>query len=334
MNRIGAGIIGLGIGEQHVAGFHSLPGCDVVVLCDLSQEKLDRVAAGYPGVRRTTCWRELIDDLRVDVVSVASFDDMHVEQTVAALEAGKHVFVEKPLCRSADELRRIKSAFAQRAHLALGSNLVLRAAPVYRWLRDAIAAGDFGEIYAIDGDYLFGRLHKITEGWRKDIDQYSVIQGGGIHLVDLMLWLSGQKPRHVTACGNRICTRDTAFRFHDFAAATFVFESGMIGRITANFGCVHRHQHVLRVFGTRATFILDDQGPRLHTSRAPSEPPQILEFATLPAAKWELIPPFVEQIVRGGDAAAMAQREFDTISVCLAADSAMATGTMIEIDYE
>jgi hypothetical protein len=154
---------------------------------------------------------------------------------VAALEAGKHVFCEKPLCRTLEQARAIARVRGDR-HLAC--NLILRAAPLYSWLRDAIRAGELGEIYAFDGDYLYGRLHKITEGWRGTVDDYSVFQGGAVHLVDLMVWLLGERPARVAAVGNRIVTRDTAFRYPDFVAATYELPSGVIGRITANFGCI------------------------------------------------------------------------------------------------
>jgi predicted dehydrogenase len=67
---------------------------------------------------------------------------------------------------------------------------VLRAAPLYLWLQQEVKRGSFGEIYAFNGDYLYGRLHKITMGWRKEVSNYSVMLGGGIHLVDLMVWLT------------------------------------------------------------------------------------------------------------------------------------------------
>jgi predicted dehydrogenase len=245
---------------------------------------------------------------------------------VAALRAGKHVFVEKPLCRSRRELSEIRSA-ADGRHL--GCNLVLRAAPLYRWLREAIAAGELGTIYAFDGDYLYGRLEKITHGWRKNVEAYSVLQGGGVHLIDLMLWLTGQRPVRVSAAGSRIATAGSAFRYHDFVAATFVFSSGMVGRITANFASVHRHQHVLRVFGTKATFLFDDQGARLHTSRDPSASPRRIEAAPEPPEKGALVPEFMARIQSG--AAPDAAHEFDVMRACLAADDALASGAPVEV---
>jgi predicted dehydrogenase len=332
MNRLGAGVIGLGIGEQHAAGYRQLDGCELVSLCDQSTDRLAEVALRFPGVRRTTDWRALVADPQVDLVSVASFDDAHVEQAVAALEAGKHVFVEKPLCRSSAELHQLHATLASRPGLVLASNLVLRAAPVYRWLRNAIAAGQLGDIYAFDGDYLYGRIEKITHGWRKDVVGYSVMQGGGIHVADLMLWLTGQRPVRVSAVGNRLCVRGTEFRSNDFVAATFMFESGMIGRITANFGCVHRHQHVVRVFGTKATFLLDDQGPRLVCTRDPSQPAEPVLLDTLPAAKWDLIPEFLAQVTAGQTVSGR-HTDLDTISVCLAADAAVSSGASQEVEY-
>ena len=156
----------------------------------------------------------------------------------------------------------------------LASNLVLRAAPLYRFAREQASAGSLGKLYAFDGDYLYGRLHKVTDGWRGKVDNYSVMLGGGVHLVDLMLWIAGELPSRVVATGNRISTANTAFRYEDFVAATFEFPSGLVGRITANFGSVHAHQHVVRLFGTEATLIYDDAGARLHRSRDSAAPPR------------------------------------------------------------
>src|SRR5262249_61070114 len=79
---------------------------------------------------------ELLDDPHTRVVSIASYDNAHFEQVVAALNAGKHVFVEKPVCRTTEELHTVKQAWARhRGKLKLTSNLVLRAAPIYQWLK-------------------------------------------------------------------------------------------------------------------------------------------------------------------------------------------------------
>jgi predicted dehydrogenase len=301
-------------------------------LYDLDASKARELAARLGDCAVANDFESMLDE--VDVMAIASFDDAHCEQVIAALRAGKHVFVEKPICRTIAELRSIKSAWqGSGGRLKLRSNLVLRAAPMYRWLKDRIDSNELGQLYAFDGDYLYGRLHKITDGWRGKVSEYSVMEGGGIHMVDLMLWLSGERPTTVTASGNRISTRNTEFRYNDFSAATFDFSSGLIGRITANYGCVHKHHHVMRVFGTNATFLYDDQGPRCHKSRDPFVKEERIAQAPLPANKGDLIPDFVAAIANDIDDRAETQSYFDGISVCIAADRASATGNRERIEY-
>lgn len=329
--KLGVGVIGLGVGEAHARAYASLPDCELRWVADTNAARAEQLASEL-GCRPATAFEPMLADAAVQLVSIASFDDAHAGQVLDALRCGKHVFVEKPLARTQAELAAIKAAWLpSKRHLA--SNLILRAAPLYAQLRTMIASGELGEIYAIDGDYLYGRLEKITEGWRAGVADYSVIEGGGVHLIDLMMWLTEQRPHRAAAVGNRIATRDTAFKYRDYAAATFEFPSGLIGRITANFGCVHRHHHVLRVFGTRATFIYDDAGARLHLSRDPSAPVLALDAAPLTATKGELLPGFVRQILSGRRDDAATQKHFDVLSACAAADRAADGGAAVEIDY-
>lgn len=339
--RLGIAVVGLGIGEQHARMYATLPSCKVRLLVDLDKPRAENLALSFPGCDTANDLEDILYRDEIDVVSIASFDESHFDQVMRVLSAGKHVFVEKPLCRTADELAQIKAMLKTNPSLHLASNLVLRGADLYRWLRSEIAAGAFGEIYAFDGDYLYGRLHKITEGWRGITESYSVMLGGGVHMIDLMLWLTGQRPFSVQAVGNGICTRNTGFRYDDFTAATMTFASGMIGRITANFGCVHRHQHVVRVFGTRKTFVLDDAGPRLMSARDPLEPGlaaapiEPLNLATKPAHKGALIPAFIEGIVLNKPSRTPElDATLDAIAVATASDEAVLSNSRIQIRYQ
>jgi predicted dehydrogenase len=190
-----------------------------------------------------------------------------------------------------------------------------------------------GEVFAFDGDYLYGRLSKITDGWRAEVEDYSVMAGGGIHLVDLLLWITGQRPTVVSALGNRLCAKETRFRYADYVAATMNLPDGMIARITANFGCVHGHQHVVRAFGTKATFIYDDQGPRWQTHRDPAPPAMPLNLAPLPASKYQLIAGYVDAILHDEELSLETQMDFDSLSVCFACDAALRTQSPHRVDY-
>ena len=94
--KLNVGIIRLGVGEQHIAGYHNHPNCKVVVLCDFSEEKYKMAKEKYPGMKVVRDADELLKDPYIDVVSIASYDPYHYEQIIRAIENDKHVFVEKP----------------------------------------------------------------------------------------------------------------------------------------------------------------------------------------------------------------------------------------------
>lgn len=332
--RLGVAVVGLGVGEQHARAIAANDACRLAALVDIDPRRASTLAAALPCRPPVRSFDEVLADRAIGLVVLASYDDAHAEQVVAALDAGKHVFVEKPLCRTSAELARIRHAWRRHGGRArLASNLVLRAAPLYRWLRDEAASGGLGQLYAFDGDYLYGRLSKITDGWRGDMPGYSVMAGGGVHLVDLMMWICGERPRSVRAVGNGICTRGTAFRQADFVAATFAFASGLIGRVTAHFGCVHRHQHVVRVFGTAASVVHDDAGARISRERDPAPAAPLRELPDREPHKGALIAPLVEAILADRDPDPATRHDLDVMAACIAADESLRSGHDEEVGY-
>lgn len=333
MKKIGVAVVGLGIGERHLRAYHKDSRCKVLWVLDhdnlkakkLAEETSAGIASGYEAI---------LNDEEVQIISIASFDDDHASQIIQAIHAGKHVFVEKPLCQTMEQLHEIQKIWSkQNGKIKLASNLILRATPVYQWLKEKIVAGDFGKIYSFDGEYLYGRLHKITDGWRNSVDNYSVMEGGGVHLIDLMLWLINERPQNVFSMGNHISTEGTKFQYNDFVASTMQMESGLVARITANFGSVHRHQHVVRVFGTKGTFIYDDMGARMHWTRDEDKKAEILTMPTLPADKGDLIPDFVSAVLEDKNINEQTQAAFDGLSISAACDRALITKRLETIKY-
>jgi len=110
--------------------------------------------------------------------------------------------------------------------------------PRFRLVKRFIDEGKMGRLYYLEGDYNYGRIHKLIDGWRGKLDFYSVVHGGGVHIVDLLLWLSGERIIEVMAYGNNIVSESTGFSNNDLVACLLKFEGGAVGKITANFGCV------------------------------------------------------------------------------------------------
>jgi predicted dehydrogenase len=326
--HLGVGVIGLGVGEQHAAAFDRHPDCRLVAICDLDEARLHRVAARYPGVGCHVRAEDLIHDHDVAIVAVASYDRDHARHILGSLKAGRHVFSEKPMCVDESEADAIRAALANRPGLRLSSNTILRMSPRFRTLREEIAEGRMGRIYYAEADYNYGRLHKLTEGWRGRDPRYSVMLGGGIHMIDLLLWLVGSEVVEVSGYGNALASRTagSTFQGNDLAVGLLRFADGTVGKVAANFGCVYPHFHRLSVYGTEATFENALPHALRYTSRDPDRAPEQVAGGYPGIGKGDLIPSFVDAVLGRGQPIVSEQDVFSALSVCFAIDRAIATG--------
>lgn len=331
MQRLRAGVIGLGVGERHIDGFRRAVGVDVVALCDMDPAKQAMARDRYPDCNVYARADELLDDPQIDVVAIASYDHHHASQIVRAFAAGKHVFSEKPLCVSEEELSTIREAQICRPGLRLSTNTVLRMSPRFRDLRDRIRRGELGRLFYAEADYNYGRLAKLKEGWRGQIQDYSVMLGGGVHMVDLLLWLSGRRVVEVVASGNKLCSEGYGFTTPDMVVAILRFDDGMLGKVSANFGCVYPHFHKVAVYGTEATFENGYDEASLYRSRDPEVPPDRIDTPYPGIEKGDLIPGFIDSI-RGLARAEIEEDEvFATMEVCLAIDRSWREGVSVRV---
>jgi len=329
---IKAGIIGLGVGEQHISGYNKHPDCEVVVLCDSVKQKRIDLQKKYPEITIIANPNEILYDPNIDVISIASYDNFHHEQIIKALDNGKHVFVEKPLCLYESEAKEIRKKLNQ-TRLKLSSNLILRQSPRFQYVKELIEKNELGSIYYLESDYEYGRIYKLTNGWRGDIDFYSIVYGGGVHMIDLLLWLTNDTVQEVTSFGNNICTRNTSFKYNDMVVSILYFQSGIIAKVACNFGCVKPHFHALSVFGTNATFINDYSFGKLYKNRNIEEPPKKIMKSYPGINKGDLIYNFVESIIKDKRSDVSENEVFNTMSVCFAIEKSVQTRTKIKVNY-
>lgn len=326
------GIIGLGVGERHIAGYQQDDRCHVVAMCDFNKTKLLEVGARNPNISLYEDAKSVLCDPEINVVSIASFDTFHFEHIMLAIQNDKHIFVEKPICLFQHELNEIKKALQSRPNIRLSSNLILRRESRFRELYKRIIAGDLGDLYYLEGDYDYGRLSKLTNSWRGEIPFYSVTHGGGIHLIDLILWLTGQIPSEVCAFGNTISTRGTPFRRPDFVSALLRFESGLVAKISANFGSVTPHGHKLCVYGTKGTFIHGHNGAFYYCSRDPQLPPEVVGDLYPSANKGDMIPDFINYILDSKRSVVTEKEVFNAMSTSLAIERSLNEKAIVRIE--
>ena len=141
-------LVGLGYWGPHFARIAvENAGSELVWCCDRSEEALDLPRRRYPQVARTTEFQEVLDDETVDAVVIATPPATHADLAVPALEAGKHLLVEKPLAASSEEVDQIDAARGDRV-VMVGHTFVYNTAVAA--LRELVATGELGRVQYVD----------------------------------------------------------------------------------------------------------------------------------------------------------------------------------------
>ena len=111
MDRLRIGVIGLGwFGEIHCDAIVGVADLELAALCTRTPERLAAMASKFKVAKTTRDYREMLADPEIDAVSIVTMWDQHTEPAIAALEAGKHVFLEKPMASTVEDCKRIIAA--------------------------------------------------------------------------------------------------------------------------------------------------------------------------------------------------------------------------------
>ena len=329
--KLKIGVIGLGVGEQHVIGYQRIPNVEVTDICDIDTSVLKIVGDRNNVPNRHQDYKQITENPNIDVVSIASYDNCHAIQAISAFENGKHVMIEKPLALNRHEAEAILRA-QQDSGRFLSSNLVLRKSPRFQELKNWIAKGYFGEIVTIEGDYLHQILWKLTQGWRGEMEFYCVTYGGGIHMIDLMRWLLDEEIVEVCGMSNKKLTRGSKFNFDDTVTNLLKFKSGTVGRTTSNLGAQRPQIHGLSVYGTEKSFINDTPHAKLFHGDN-SEDIEIVETNYPGIDKFDLLADFISSIRNGDEPEVSARDVFRVMDICFACYESLKAKKTVNVDY-
>ena len=332
---IKAGVIGLGVGAHQARTISAHPDCQLVWICDLNSERLSEIGSELTEAKQTLDDQDIFNDPDIDLICIASYDEFHYRQVISALNNGKHVYVEKPICLKKNEIQDIHKILKANSNLQLSSNMVLRTCPLFNKVREALRSQKMGAIYYLEADYFWGRKEKMVSGWRAETDFYSIVHGAAVHMIDLALWITGKKPISVQAIGSRIVAADTPQMHNDFAVLLLKFKDQMSVKISAHGGCVHPHFHSLKVFGKNTSFIHDSTGTVWVDS---SNPKQVFrsERAEYPAKimRSEALISFVNSLLSFDQNVLVPSEDvFNVMNICLAAELAINSGQTETIEY-
>ena len=239
-------VIGCGVwGRNIVRNFYNLNVLEIV--CDLDEGNLQKVTEQYPGVKVTRDFHDIINNKEITGVCVVTPSHTHYKMVKAMLEAGKNVYVEKPISTVADEARDLSQLAHDKGLVLMVGHLLLYHPAVNR-LKMLIEEGALGKIVYAQSDRLNVNYFK---------NDRSVMWDLAPHDVSMISYVTGKEPLHViSALG---CSSDQ----NDIMDITHIgiqFEDGVIGEISDS-GITPRKHVQLLVRGTKATAILDDTVP-------------------------------------------------------------------------
>ena len=244
---IKVGVIGYGYwGPNLVRNFMAAPGSAVTRVCDLREERLAPLNKLYPGIKTCTDSTDLINDPQIDAVVIATPVSSHYELAMAALKAGKHILVEKPLAAKSDHARQlIDEANARKLTLLVDHTFVYTDA--VRKIRELIASGQLGDIYYYDAV-------RVNLGlFQHDVN---VIWDLAIHDLSIMDYVLPTKPVAISATG----ISHIPGQPENVAYITLFFAGAQIAHVHVNWLTPVKVRHTL-IGGSEKMILYDDLEP-------------------------------------------------------------------------
>ena len=241
---ITVGVIGFGYwGPNLVRNFAETEGARVTRVADRSADRLALAARRYPGIAVSTDAADLINDPAVDAVIIATPVDTHFDLALAALRAGKHVLVEKPLTATTEQAARLIDEAERRRLVLMVDHTFVYTGAVAK-MRELTVAGELGDLYYYDSV-------RINLGlFQQDVN---VLWDLAVHDLAIMDFVVGRQPVAVSATG----LAHIAGRPENIAYMTMFFADRLIAHVHVNWLAPVKVRRTL-LGGSRRMIVWDD----------------------------------------------------------------------------
>lgn len=265
---INIGVVGCGYwGPNLIRNFRALQDCRMRVICDQDINRLKQLKTLYPEVQTETDFDKTISDKHLDAIVIATPVRFHYKMAKAALEAGKHVFIEKPMASSSTECEELNAIAQSKGLTLMIGHTFLYSAPV-RKIKDIVKSGDIGQIQYISSRRLNLGLYQ------KDIN---VAWDLAPHDISIILYIMEHSPLSVNCRGNCHVTPG----IEDVTNMALTFPNNQLATIH-NSWLDPRKVREMTIVGTRRMIVYDDVEPlekiKIYDARV-DRPPHYNTFA-------------------------------------------------------
>ena len=248
-----------------------------VAFVETRTERIEQLKGEYPDAIIGTDYAKILQTCRPDVVVAAGPDYLHGPQCLAALEAGCHVLIEKPMATKVEDARKLLEA-EQRTGKIIMVDYTMRYSHPWGAMMQAAKDGRIGKIFYLAGFYIhdmwnwYDEKGKRPTPWRIDKDNpQNILFGGGCHGLDMVLYVMEDDPvTEVYCCGNRLSGSDMPIE--DCFLVSMKFASGAIGKVFVTSGCNRGDfGKLFEAYGTDGTLV---DGKLLRRTSEPELLPQ------------------------------------------------------------
>jgi len=346
MQELNIGIIGCGKIAQvrHIPEYAANPSAELIGFFDLSKQRAAQVAAPFGG-RVYDSWADLLAEPSIDAVSVCTANVSHAEIAIAALRAGKHVLLEKPMAATLEQCEQIVDVAAHSDKLVMLDHNQ-RFTKAHGMARDLIASGVIGDLLGFRTT--FG--HSGPETWSVDpgpntwffnasMTTMGAIGDLGVHKTDIVHFLTGAHVVEVTAKLSTLEKRDASgapIPVDDHAVAVYTLDNGAVGTMTASW-CFHGGEDNSTVlYGKKGVIrVYDDPDFQVIVERAGQAPDkravEPMQTNDAPQASSRVIDAFVDAVLNGKPSPMPADEALAAMRAVFAAMQSSRTGQAVAI---
>jgi UDP-N-acetylglucosamine 3-dehydrogenase len=221
VKKLGVAVIGTGFwGKNHARVYRDLAETELIAICDINPERAYSVAKQF-GAKPYTNTAKMLKNNKIQAVSVCTWSTVLAEEAIKAVEAGKHVLVEKPMAADVKQAERlVKKVEEQGVHLTVG--FLMRFIPGLQRMKKAVQDKTIGELVCATA--------KRVSQWPERIGDVGVVKDTAIHDIDILLYLFNQDPIAVYAKTGSMRHK----KFEDYAQIMLAFEKGKSAFIESN----------------------------------------------------------------------------------------------------